>query len=295
MIKLPKVKGKYRINYPLAEQTWFKVGGLADIFFKPADVEDLIDFLKKNNQKLPITVLGTGSNIIIRDKGVDGVVIKLGRNFTDIMINDEGDLVVGTGCLNYNLAKFCQQNNISGFEFLIGIPGTIGGGIAMNAGAYGSEFKDIVKMIEAVDFSGNKKSYLSKEAGFTYRNNNLPENLIYTKVTFKINYGNTAEITTKMAKIKEERSKTQPINEKTSGSTFANPKGYKAWELIDKAGLRGKQIGGALISKLHCNFMINLGEATASDMEELGEFVRQEVKKNSGITLQWEIKRIGRK
>lgn len=291
---LPKVRGIYKKNYNLAKLTWFKTGGNADIFFKPEDEEDLIDFLKQNKLNLPVNIIGAGSNIIIRDGGIEGVIIKLGRNFTEIKLLPNSTLLVGAGCLNFNLAKFAQNYLITGFEFLIGIPGTIGGGVAMNAGAYGHEFKDIIKAVHAVDGLGNRKIIKNEDMGFSYRKNSLPAGLIFTQVEFKTCMGNVEEITAKMQKISQNRSSTQPITEKTSGSTFANPEGAKAWELIDAAGMRGRQIGGALISEKHCNFMINAGGATSTDLEILGELVRSEVAKKFNIHLAWEIKRLGR-
>lgn len=295
-MKLPNITGEYRFNYNLNHLTWFKVGGPADIFFKPSDAQDLANFLEQNQGKLPVTILGAGSNIIIRDGGVEGVVIKLGQNFTKIEFNNNiGQLVVGSGCLNFNLAKFCQQNNIAGFEFLVGIPGTIGGGIIMNAGAYNSEFKDIVISIEALDHQGRLFTLSNHEIGFKYRGCNLPKDLIVTKVIFKTLPGDEEIITKKMNEINEKRLVTQPIKERTSGSTFANPPGeYSAWQLIDKAGMRGYKIGDASISTLHCNFMINHGNAKAKDLEELGELVKKMVRENSGVDLKWEIKRIGK-
>jgi UDP-N-acetylmuramate dehydrogenase len=291
---LPQVRGQYKLNYNLAHLTWFKVGGRADVLFKPEDTEDLISFLSQNQNKIPVTVLGAGSNIIIRDKGIEGVVIKLGRSFTTIEVDTQGRLVVGAGCLNYNLAKFCRENSFRSFEFLVGIPGTVGGGIAMNAGSYGSEFRDIVLEVEAIDTDGKIKRFTNAEIGFGYRKNTLPNNLIFTKVIFKAESGNKEQIAGRMKEISEAREATQPVTEKTGGSTFANPEGKKSWQLIDQAGLRGKKIGGASMSDLHCNFMINHGSATAADLEELGEYVRSEVKKHSGVDLRWEIKRIGR-
>lgn len=293
-MKLPNVRGTYKLNYKLAHLTWFKVGGPAKVLFKPEDIRDLISFLKQNNGKLPIVILGTGSNIIIRDQGIEGVVIKLGRNFTEIKKTVDGNLSVGAGCLNYNLAKFCQTNSIQGLEFLIGIPGTIGGGIAMNAGAYGSEFKDIVIAVEAVDINGKLKVIPMEKFGFSYRKNNLSPNLIFTKAILKSQIGDIVSITNRVNKIIAMRISTQPVNEKTSGSTFVNPKGLKAWELIDKVGLRGFKIGGAGVSPMHCNFMINYGNATAEDIEKLGEYIREKVKENSGVQLEWEIRRIGK-
>ncbi|AAU03721.1 UDP-N-acetylmuramate dehydrogenase [Rickettsia typhi] len=290
---LPIIKGEYKKDYNLKHLTWFKVGGNAEIFFKPFDSADLKSFLIQNNKKLPITTFGSGSNIIIRDGGIEGVVIKLGKNFNNIEFLDN-HLIVGSSCLNYNLAKFCQANAISGFEFLVGIPGTIGGGVVMNAGAYGSAFQDIIVQIEALDFLGNFLTFTNKEIGFKYRGNNLPKDLILLKAIFKANKGDSQNILLKMNKINTTRSSTQPIKERTGGSTFKNPVGCKSWELIDKAGLRGYRIGGASMSELHCNFMINNGNATAKDLEDLGNFVRQKVFEDSGVELNWEIKRIGK-
>lgn len=294
MLILPIVKGEYKKDYNLKHLTWFKVGGNAEIFFKPLDSEDLASFLIQNKQKLPITTFGAGSNIIIRDGGIEGVTVKLGQNFSNIDFIDDNHLIVGSSCLNYNLAKFCQANAIAGFEFLVGIPGTIGGGVAMNAGAYGCEFKDIIVRIEAIDFAGNFLTFASGEIGFKYRGNNLPKDLIILKAVFKITKGNGEDISVRMNEINTARSRTQPIKERTGGSTFANPRGLKAWQLIDKAGLRGYRIGDASISELHCNFMINHGNATAKDLEDLGDFVRQKVFEDSGVELEWEIKRIGK-
>ena len=288
------IRGIIKTNYNLAHLLWFKVGGEADILFKPKDVEDLSEFLKENLEKLPITVIGAGSNIIVRDKGVDGAVIKLGRGFTDIEILPNNRLSSGAGCLNFNLAKFAQANSLEGFEFLVGIPGTAGGGVAMNAGAYGTEFKDIVVSVEAVDLQGCVHNIPSEDIGFAYRHNSLPEGLIFTKIIFKTKLGSAPDIKARMDEINKNRAETQPITEKTGGSTFANPTGHSAWKLIDEAGLRGKVIGGASMSIKHCNFMINNGGATAKDMEELGEFVRASVGKHSGVKLKWEIRRIGR-
>lgn len=291
---LPKVRGKYKLNYNIAHLTWFKVGGNADILFKPEDSEDLAYFLKEKDPNLEVMVLGAGSNIVIRDGGIKGVVVKLGRAFTEIEELPNGTLAVGAGCLNYNLAKFAAAKSIQGLEFLVGIPGTIGGGVAMNAGAYGSEFKDLIISVEAIDKAGNYRNFSCEEIGFSYRKNSLPNDLIFTKVIFKCESGTSSKIQAKMDEINRQRSDTQPITEKTGGSTFANPVGYKAWELIDDAGLRGHSIGGASMSQKHCNFMINDGTASASDMEKLGEFVRKKVKQASGIELTWEIKRVGR-
>lgn len=292
---LPKVKGVYKEDSKLAHLTWFKVGGNADILFKPLDEEDLADFLKQIDKKTPVTIIGAGSNVIIRDKGIEGVVVKLANSFTEIETLPNGNLLAGAGCLNFNLAKYTQVNAIKGFEFLVGIPGTIGGGVAMNAGSYGSEFKDIVANVHSLDRNGNKMLFTGEDMGFGYRKNSLSEGYIFTKVEFLANHGDEGEIKQRMQEISAARSSTQPITEKTGGSTFANPSTCRAWELIDKAGLRGAKIGGAMMSEKHCNFMINTGNASASDLENLGELVINRVKEKTGIELKWEIKRIGRK
>ncbi len=294
MLKLPDVAGEYRFGYNLSPLTWFKVGGPAEVFFKPLNSNDLANFIVQNQQKMPVTVLGAGSNTIIRDGGIEGIVVKLGQNFTDISVVNDHEIDVGSGCLNFNLAKFCQENSIAGFEFLIGIPGTIGGGIVMNAGAYGSEFKDNVVAVEAIDPKGNFLTLANEEIGFRYRGNSLPQDLIITKVKFKFTLGNKDRITEMMEEINKKRLETQPIKERTGGSTFANPEDHKAWQLIDQAGMRGYQIGGASMSQLHCNFMINNGSATAKDLETLGDLVKRKVFENSGVNLEWEIKRIGK-
>lgn len=290
---LPTVKGVYKTNYSLKHLTWFKVGGPAVLFFKPFDTNDLIHFLEHNKNDLLVTVLGAGSNIIIRDKGIDGVIIKLGGNFADIELTNDYNITVGGGCLNFNLARFCQAHSITGFEFLIGIPGTIGGGVIMNAGAYHSEFKDILLSIEAVTHSGEIITIDHKDINFTYRRSNLAQNLIITKAVFRSKIGYKEAITALMNEINTKRTATQPIKEHTGGSTFINPKDHKAWQLIDQAGLRGYRIGNASISTLHCNFMINHGNATAKELEDLGEFVRETVLSKTGILLEWEIRRIG--
>jgi UDP-N-acetylmuramate dehydrogenase len=300
-MELPKTVGEYRNNYNLSHLTWFKVGGPAEVLFKPLDVQDLANFVSQNQQQRPITVLGAGSNIIIRDGGIDGVVVKLGQNFTNIELKNDNEVYsnqksisVGSGCLNYNLAKFCQMHAITGFEFLVGIPGTIGGGVVMNAGAYGSEFKDIIIAIEAIDSRGNFILIPNEEIGFKYRGNNLPKDLIITKAIFKATIGEREMILAKMDEINKNRLATQPIKERTSGSTFANPENHKAWQLIDKAGMRGYRIGGASMSQLHCNFMINHGNSSARDLEDIGDLVKKNVFEDSGISLEWEIKRIGK-
>ena len=292
-MQLPKVKGEYKTNYELAHLTWLRVGGPAEVFFKPLDTEDLSNFLLENQRRLQVTVLGAGSNILLRDKGIKGAVIKLGKNFTNIEFIDDKHIAVGGGCLNFNLTKFCMLHSITGFEFLAGIPGTVSGGVAMNAGAYGREFKDIISAIEVIDSDGKILTLTPEQIGFKYRGNSLAKDLIITKAIFQTTYGNQDSIIALMNEINAKRLATQPIKERTCGSTFANPESYKAWQLIESAGLKGYRIGDAAMSELHCNFMINHGKATARDLESLGEFVRQKVLEHSGIMLQWEVKRIG--
>lgn len=287
------IRGAIKENHNLASLTWFKVGGSADLYFKPKDVDDLKNFLTQYSG--PVTVLGAGSNIIIRDKGIEGAVIKLVKNFTEISLDQER-LVVGAGCLNYNLSRFAQVNGIAGFEFLVGIPGCIGGGVVMNAGSYGREFKDIVDKIHVIDLEGKERVVMAEDLGFGYRKSNLEPGLIITKVEFKISAHDSPQIIKeRMDEISNLRSQTQPITEKTGGSTFANPENHKAWALIDEAGMRGAKIGGASMSEKHCNFMINDGTATAQDIEDLGELVIEKVFAKSGIKLKWEIRRVGRK
>jgi UDP-N-acetylmuramate dehydrogenase len=290
---LPEIRGEYRKNFALAPLTWFKVGGPAEILYKPADRDDLSHFLANLAPNIPVFVIGAGSNLIVRDGGVNGIVIKLGKGFTDINQKDN-KIVVGAGALNYSLAQYAVQNSITGFEFLVGIPGTIGGGIAMNAGSYGCEFKDILESVTLLDRTGKKHILSVAEVGFGYRHNSLKEWSIFVEATFKYEKGNSIAIKQAMDQITSQRQLTQPVNQKTGGSTFANPKGHKAWEIIDKSNLRGYTVGGAQISPLHCNFMINIGDATASDLESLGEIVRTKVLEDSGIELNWEIKRIGK-
>lgn len=290
---LPKVRGQYRFNAALGNTNWFQVGGPAEILFKPADVEDLAEFMKHKPKDLPVTVIGVGSNIIVRDGGIEGVVIKLGRGFTDALV--EGDVVVaGAALLDVHLARFAADEGRAGLEFFSGIPGTVGGALAMNAGAYGAETKDVLIKAEAVTQDGKIVALNLDDMKYTYRHYGGPEELIFTKAWFKTTEGEPKAIHAQIAEIQEQREATQPIREKTGGSTFKNPNGHKAWELIDAAGCRGLAVGGARMSLLHCNFMINIDAATAADLETLGEQVRQKVKAQSGIELEWEIKRVGK-
>ena len=323
MITLPKYRGEVRHNFNLSNLTWFKVGGCAEVLFKPTDIDDLSHFLAHLDQEIPVHIIEAGSNIIVRDSGIDGVVVKLGRGFGDIapvtpaeagaqnLYNLDSQtstkpsaevggndhyllLKVGAAALNYSLAQYALQSGFQGLEFLVGIPGTIGGGIAMNAGSYGSEFKDILHSITMLDRNGQKHILHTEEMGFGYRHNNLKDWAIFVEATFCVRSGDKEQIKAKMDEISTARQQTQPINQKTGGSTFANPDGYKAWQLVDQVGMRGFTIGGAQFSPLHCNFMVNTGNATATELEELGEMARAKVMEQTGVELKWEIKRIGK-
>ena len=290
--RLPKVRGKLREGAQLAKVTWFQVGGPADVMFRPADEADLADFLKGKPDDMPVTVIGVGSNLLVRDGGIRGVVIRLGRPFTDAVIKD-GDLHVGAGALDLNVAQVAQQAGIAGLEFLSGIPGTIGGALRMNAGAYGSEIKDILISATAIDGKGIKHTVTPDEMGMSYRHCDLPEDWIFTSAILRGTAGDPDEIAKRMDEIQQARAGSQPIKSRTGGSTFANPVPERAWEVIDAAGCRGLSIGGAQMSEQHCNFMINTGNATALDLEQLGDEVRKRVKEHCGVELRWEIRRIG--
>lgn len=289
---LPPARGKLIANAPLADSTWFRVGGAAEVLFKPADADDLADFLHALPAEVPVTVIGVASNLIIRDGGVPGVVIRLGPQFAQVRV--DGDrLVAGAGAVDLNVARAAQNAGLSGLEFMSGIPGTVGGGLRMNAGAYGREFKDVVLNAEIITRKGQRLTLQNADCGFTYRHSDVPEDAIFISATLQGTLGDAAAIQQRMQEIQQSRSTTQPIREKTGGSTFANPPGGKSWQLIDAAGCRGLKIGGAQVSELHCNFLINTGNATAADIENLGEEVRRRVLAHSGTDLRWEIKRIG--
>lgn len=291
---LPAVRGKLRANAELAKTNWFQVGGLAEILFRPADEADLADFLKGIPDEIPVTVLGVGSNLIVRDGGIDGVVIRLGGEFAAIRA-EEGHIHAGAGALDVNVATQAMEYSLTGLEFLSGIPGTIGGALRMNAGAYGREIKDVMVEARAVDRQGNIHVLTPEQMQFAYRRcNGIPDGWIFTSAILRGDAGEKAEIAARMQKISEERSASQPVKSRTGGSTFKNPDGHKAWQLVDAAGCRGLQIGGAQVSELHCNFLLNTGGATAKDLEDLGEEVIRRVKAQSGVALEWEIKRIGK-
>jgi UDP-N-acetylmuramate dehydrogenase len=290
--RLPQVRGRLTAAAPLADITWFRVGGPAEVMFRPADRDDLIAFLKAKPADVAVTPLGVGSNTLVRDGGVLGVVLRLGREFAAISA-DGTEVEAGAGALDVNVATVALQAGIAGLEFLRGIPGTIGGGLRMNAGAYGTEFKDVLVWAEAVDPQGNLHRLTPDEMKFGYRHCGVPENWIFIGARLKGVLGDPAAIKARMDEIQAAREGSQPIRSRTGGSTFANPEGLKAWQLIDAAGCRGLVVGDAQVSEQHCNFLINRGNATAEDLERLGETVRERVKAQSGIELRWEIKRIG--
>ncbi len=292
--KLPQVRGSYRENVELGKVNWFNVGGNAEVVFRPADTEDLSSFLKKKPKDIPVTVLGVGSNLLVRDGGIDGVTIRLGKGFTHTE-KIEFTISAGAGALSFNVATFAAHHGVAGLEFLSGIPGTIGGALFMNAGAYGGDVSSVLISAEVVDEAGNIHQLKPEDIGYVYRGNTLPDGMIFTKGIFKGISGNPKEIQDRINEITSTRESTQPIKSRTSGSTFKNPEGHKAWELIDKAGCRGLRIGGAQVSEKHCNFFINTGGATSADIENLGEEVRRRVREKTGIELQWEVRIIGKK
>ncbi len=292
---LPEVRGEYRENYSLAKATWFGVGGNADILFRPADEKDLAHFLKNKSTEIKFECFGVFSNIIIKDEGYRGVIIRLGREFANFSVDGDNIISSGAAALDGNLARFAAENSISGLEFFIGVPGTVGGAITMNAGAYENETKDVLLSATAIDETGNIIEISNSEFGFKYRSHSLNKKLIFTSAKFKGTPGDKTEILERMKAISEKREATQPVRTKTGGSTFKNPASSdkKAWQLIDEAGCRGLKIGGAIVSEKHCNFLINEGTATSDDLINLGEEVRKRVFEKSSIRLEWEIKIIG--
>ncbi len=293
---LPPVRGRLSANASLAGITWFGVGGPAEVMFRPLDAEDLADFLKALPGDVPVTVIGVGSNLLVRDGGIEGVVIRLGRGFATI--DPDGLQVrVGAAALDVNVATLAAEAGIAGMEFLTGVPGTIGGALRMNAGAYGGDMSQVVKSARAIDRRGRLHELTPQQLGFTYRHSAVAEDWIFVSGVLEGTQGEPTEIKQRLAKIRADREASQPLRTKTGGSTFKNPAGApggaKAWELIDQAGCRGLAHGGAKVSELHCNFLINGGGATAADIEELGEEVRRRVFDRTGITLEWEIRRVG--
>lgn len=291
--RLPEVRGRYSVDAPLNNITWFRVGGPAEVLYRPADADDLQHFLAGKPADVPVTLIGVGSNLLVRDGGVAGVVIRLGRGFAEVSAQGT-QITAGAMALDYNVALTSQDAGIAGLEFLAGVPGTIGGGLRMNAGAYGRELKDVVTRVEALDAAGTAHSLSVEEWAPRYRGCGVAEDWIFTGTTLQGRNGDPAEIGARIAEVQTTRGESQPIRSRTGGSTFKNPDGEKAWQLIDAAGCRGLRRGGAMVSEKHCNFLINTGEASAADIEDLGEDVRRRVQEKSGITLTWEIRRIGK-
>jgi UDP-N-acetylmuramate dehydrogenase len=289
--RLPKPRGRLAADAPLGPQTWFGAGGPAEVLFRPADTEDLAAFLKALPRDVQVTVLGVGSNLLVRDGGVKGVVVRLMRGFTGIAVEGNA-LLAGAGAPDLNVALTARDHALAGLEFLSGIPGTIGGAVAMNAGAYGGELAEVLISAEAVDRAGKVHRVSASELGFSYRHSTAPADWIFTSARLRAQPGDQLAIARRIAEIDATRTDSQPRS-RTGGSTFVNPPGHKAWELIDQAGCRGLRIGEAQVSEKHCNFLINLGAATATDLEELGEEVRRRVLEKSGVRLEWEIRRLG--
>lgn len=291
--KLPDLRGRLRANALLSEITWFRVGGPAQVLFMPADEADLAYFLQGVDAALPVTVIGLGSNLLVRDGGIPGVVIRMGRGFG--FVEDMGDhrLRVGTALPDVKAARAAATAGISGMAFYRGIPGSIGGALRMNAGAHGRETKDALVSAHAVDREGNIHVLSNADMGFTYRHCGISDDWIFTEATYAGAPGDPAEILKEMDEVAEYREANQPIKERTGGSTFKNPEGMSAWKLVDEAGCRGLKVGGAMVSEKHCNFLINFNEARGEDIETLGETLRKRVKETSGVDLHWEIKRLG--
>lgn len=287
------VRGKLDYDRPLSKYTWFKTGGNADILFTPEDEQDLACFLKNLPNDVEILPLGVGSNLLIRDGGFKGAVIRFGKKFSKINV-DENLIIVGSGAPDISVAKKALNAELTGFEFLRGVPGTIGGALKMNAGAYGTEIKDIFVSAKVMDRQGDIHILSYEDMGFGYRYSSMANDYIFLEATLKGMPGNFEDIQRQMNEIGDAREDSQPLRTRTGGSTFKNPKDKSAWKLIDEAGCRGFKIGGAKVSEKHCNFLINEGKATAKDIETLGEEVRRRVQEKTGVLLDWEIKRIGR-
>jgi UDP-N-acetylmuramate dehydrogenase len=292
--RAPGLRGRLVADAPVAQTTWFRVGGPAQALFSPADEDDLADLLSVLPREVPVTTIGLGSNLIVRDGGVPGLVIRLGgRAFGAVEITDDRRVVAGAAAPDQYVAKAAAKAGVDGLAFLRGVPGSIGGALIMNAGAHGGEVKDALIEAHGIDRTGARRVFSNAEMDFSYRHSSAPDDVVFTGATFQGRPGDPRAIEAEMERISRAREASQPIREKTGGSTFKNPLGMKSWELIDKAGCRGMQLGGAQVSTMHCNFLINMGAATAADLEALGEEVRRRVLETSGVALEWEIKRIG--
>ncbi|TWD54622.1 UDP-N-acetylmuramate dehydrogenase [Agrobacterium vitis] len=289
-----ELRGRLTPDAPMDRVTWFQAGGLAELMFQPHDKEDLIAFLALLPEDVPLTVVGVGSNLLVRDGGIPGVVVRLSaKGFGGLDLEGENRIRAGAICPDKHIAAMAMDNNIGGFAFYYGIPGSIGGALKMNAGANGGETAARLVEVEAVDRQGKIHVLSNADMGYSYRHSSAPDGLIFVSGLFEGYADEKAKIRTEMDAVRQHRETVQPVKEKTGGSTFKNPEGHSAWELIDEAGGRGLMIGGAQMSSLHCNFMINTGQATAYELEYLGETIRRQVFENSGVKLQWEIKRLG--
>ena len=293
-VPLDGIRGKLTCRAPLAPYVWFKTGGAADWLFEPADLEDLKCLIERLGGEIPVMALGLGSNLIIRDGGVPGVVVRLGKAFAGCAVTGENELTCGGGASGILVASTARDNGIAGLEFLRGIPGTVGGFVRMNGGAYGREVADILVTCDVLLPEGEMVTLHVDDIGYTYRHSALPDGAIVVSAKFRGTPGDPAVIGAEMDRIAAAREASQPLRTKTGGSTFKNPVGHKAWELVDAAGCRGLTLGGAQVSEKHTNFLINTGTATSADIEGLGELVREKVYANSGVSLEWEIQRVGR-
>lgn len=291
---MPDLRGRLSAASVLKDYTWFRVGGPAEVLFSPADEADLAYFMKALPAEVPVTTIGLGSNLLVRDGGIDGVVIRLGRGFNQIEVEEGSSLRVGTAVPDTKVARAAADAGIAGLAFYRGIPGGIGGALRMNGGAHGTETCDVLVEARAVDRSGAIHVVPVAEMGYSYRHCGAPDDYIFTEALFQGRPGIPAEILAEMDEIAAYREEVQPIKSRTGGSTFKNPQGNKSWQLIDAAGCRGLAVGDAKVSELHCNFLINEGNASAADLETLGETVRARVKETSGVELEWEIKRLGK-
>lgn len=290
---LPPVRGTYTPDAALKDLVWFRAGGKAEVLFRPADVEDLATFLAAKPSDIDVNVIGVGSNLLVRDGGIPGVVIRLSSAFGKIAV--EGERIrAGAAALDSAVAKTAADAGIAGLEFLRGVPGTMGGALRMNAGCYGREIKDVLVAATALDGEGRKHTFAAADMGFAYRKTEVPPDFVFVEAVLQGTPDKADAIRARMEKLVQDREASQPVRTRTGGSTFKNPSGHKAWQLIDEAGCRGLKRGQAQVSEMHCNFLINTGDATAEDLELLGEEVRTRVKAKSGMALEWEIKRMGR-
>ncbi|WP_404379378.1 UDP-N-acetylmuramate dehydrogenase [Caenispirillum salinarum] len=290
---LVRVRGRASAGADLARITWFRVGGPAELMIRPVDVDDLAIVLAAKPADVPLTVIGVGSNLLVRDGGIPGITVRLGRGFAEIEAEDGRFIRAGAAALDANVAKVARDHGIAGLEFLTGVPGTMGGALRMNAGAYGREIKDVLITAEALDPSGRLHTLRPEDMDLSYRHCGVPEDWVFVAATLKGEPGDPQAIAARLDEIRAQREDSQPIRTRTGGSTFANPEGHSAWKLVDAAGCRGLTIGGAQVSEKHTNFLINTGTATAADLEALGEEVRRRVKETSGVELRWEIRRVG--